>query len=251
MSDDVRDTGLKGRRVLVTGASTGIGEAIARDLAGRGAHVAVLARRARPLEALACEIGGVPVQADLKDPDAAADGVAAAASGLGGGLDALVNNAGTFRLGYVTDGLTSDWQDMVEVNILGLLAVTRAAVPHLARSPRGQIVNIGSMSGRRVSHPASGVYAGTKHAVHAMSEAIRCELHDKGIRVTVIAPGLVRTNHGGYITDPALRADAERDQREEGLDPRDVAAQVRHVLCTPPDVHLTEIAMFSARQYPS
>ncbi|MEV0375980.1 SDR family NAD(P)-dependent oxidoreductase, partial [Streptomyces sp. NPDC050636] len=175
--------------------------------------------------------------------------VETAAHGIGG-LDALVNNAGSFRLGQVHDGRYSDWREMVELNILGLLAASQAAVPFLTRSGSGQLINISSMSGRRVSGAETGVYAGTKHAVHAISDGLRDELHDRGIRVTVLSPGMVLTNRGAYISDPQLRDATARWHEEQGLDPDDVAAQVCHVLAAPRDVHLVEIALISARQTP-
>lgn len=234
---------LAGRRILVTGGARGIGAAICGAAAAAGARLAVLTRSGpRPG-------GGVTVRAELADPEAAAAAVTAAATALGG-LDALVNNAGTFRLGRVGDGAYADWRDMVDTNILGLLAVTQAAIPYLAESALGQVINISSMSGRRVTGAEQGVYAGTKHAVHAIGTGLRHELHDLGIRVTTISPGLVRTNLGAYITDPSARARAEASQLASGLDPADVAAQVTHVLTSPPDVHLVEIALVSRRQPP-
>jgi NADP-dependent 3-hydroxy acid dehydrogenase YdfG len=240
---------LDGLRVLVTGASTGLGEAIARRLAGSGSHVALLARSEDRLEAIAEEVGGHPVAADLTDPTEAARGVARAADLLGG-LDALVNNAGTFRLGFVRDGSYDDWRNMFELNVLGLLAATQAAIPYLRQGDAPQIVNVSSMGGRRVAQPAQGVYAGTKHAVHGISDALRRELHEDGIRVTVLAPGFVRTNLGEYIRDPEVRANMEQGQLHQGLDPVDVAGQVAHVLSAPRDVHLVEIALISIRQPP-
>lgn len=240
---------LDGLRLLVTGASTGLGEAIARRLAADGARIALLARSRDRLAAIAGELGGHAVAADLTDPDSTARGVAAAAEALGG-LDALVNNAGTFRLGMVADGAFADWRNMVDVNVLGLLAATQAAIPHLRLGNAPQIVNISSMGGRRVAQPAQGVYAGTKHAVHAISDALRRELADDGVRVTVLAPGFVHTNLGAYIRDPGARANMEHGQRHQGLDPAHVAAQVAHVLGAPVDVHLVEIALISARQPP-
>lgn len=241
---------LSGKRVLITGASAGLGAAIADRLAARGARVALLGRDAHRLTEVAERTGGVAVEADLLDAERSGRAVDAAAERLGG-LDALVNNAGVFRLGMVSDGDVSDWKDMLEVNVLGLLTVTRAAIAHLRRGTDPQIVNISSMGGRRVAQPAQGVYAGTKHAVHAISDALRRELHDDGIRVTVVAPGFVRTNLGAYIRDPDVRANMEHGQREQGLAPADVAAQVEHILTAPPDVHLVEIALISRRQPPS
>jgi NADP-dependent 3-hydroxy acid dehydrogenase YdfG len=94
------------------------------------------------------------------------------------------------------------------------------------------------------------VYAGTKHAVHAITEGLNRELHGTGVRATVIAPGVVETNYGEYIDDPHARAESRTEQEDWGLDPRDVAAQVVHVLTSPPDLHITEIALKSARQPP-
>ncbi|OKH99150.1 hypothetical protein A6A06_26615 [Streptomyces sp. CB02923] len=240
---------LSARKVLITGGSAGIGEATARALTDRGAHVAVLARDSERLRAVARETGARPVPADLRDPDAVPRAVEAAADALGG-LDALVNNAGSFRLGTVHDGRPADWREMVELNVLGLLAASQAAIPFLTRSGSGQLINISSMSGRRTPGAVTGVYAGTKHAVHAISDGLRDELHDRGIRVTVLSPGMVLTNRGAYITDPQVRETTARWHQEQGLDPADVAAQVCHVLAAPPDVHLVEIALISARQAP-
>lgn len=239
-------TALDGRRILVTGASRGIGAAIADAVIAAGARLAVLVRHQ---EQAGRGEDIVSVHASLTDPEATTAAVVQAAEALGG-LDAVVNNAGTFRLGRVADGMYPDWRDMVDTNILGLLTVTKAAIPYLARSQAGQIINISSMGGRRVTSAEQGVYAATKHAVHALSVGLHQELHSLGIRVTVIAPGLVHTNLGEYITDPEIRSRAETMQRTWGLAPSDVAAQVVHVLTTPPDVHLIEIALASRRQPP-
>ncbi|GHE10340.1 SDR family oxidoreductase [Streptomyces alanosinicus] len=240
---------LSGRKVLITGGSAGIGAATARALTSQGAHVAVLARDGERLRAIARETGARPIPADLRDPHAVPRAVEAAGDELGG-LDALVNNAGSFRLGAVRDGRYADWQDMVELNILGLLTASQAAVPFLTRSGCGQLINISSMSGRQEPSAESGVYAGTKHAVRAISDGLRHELHGCGIRVTVLSPGMVLTNRGEYISDPQLREATARWHEEQALDPADVAAQVCYVLAAPPDVHLVEIALISARQTP-
>jgi NADP-dependent 3-hydroxy acid dehydrogenase YdfG len=238
---------LEGRRVLVTGATAGIGKAVAVLLTAAGARVAGLGRNLASLHELAAQHEVVPVEADLRDQSAIEPAVSAAVQALGG-LDALVNNAGTFRLGRVSDGTPEDWRDMLEVNLLGLLSVTRSAIPHLAAGRNSQIVNISSMSGRRVTGPAGGVYAGTKHAVHAVGEALRAELFERGIRVTTLSPGTVETNYGSYITDEAIRSEAAQDQRDFGLAPEHVAQQVSYILSAPRDVYLVEIALTSARQ---
>ncbi|SEG18474.1 NADP-dependent 3-hydroxy acid dehydrogenase YdfG [Nonomuraea solani] len=239
----------QGRRVLVTGASDGIGAAVAGHLARDGARVALLARDTARLEDVARRSGGLAITADLTDPPSATRAVEDAAREMGG-LDVLVNNAGVFRLGRVADGEIADWRDMLEVNVLGLLAVTQAAIPFLRLGRHPQIVNISSMSGRRVAGAVHGVYSGTKHAVHALGDALRQELHADGIRVTTVSPGIVRTNLGATVRDGELRSDVGRSQVEQGLSPEDVAAQVSYILSVPPDVHLVELAVISSRQQP-
>jgi NADP-dependent 3-hydroxy acid dehydrogenase YdfG len=242
-------TRLDERRVLVTGGSRGIGAAIVRSAAAAGARCAFIARDAHAADRCSRDTGALALLADLARPEEAADAVRQAVTALGG-LDVLVNNAGTFRLGRVADGDYSDWRDMVDVNVLGLLTVCRSAIPHLVEGNNGQIINISSLSGRRVSDAVTGVYGGTKHAVHAISEGLRKELHGARIRVTVVAFGLVATNFGSYITDPDVRAGAREGQADLGLDARDAAAQVLHILAVPPDVHIAEIALMSVRQPP-
>lgn len=241
-------TGLAGRRVLVTGASSGIGEATARAVAAAGARVAVLARRVDRLEALAAEIGAVAVAGDLSDITAAPELMHRTVAGLGG-LDALVNSAGLIRPSPIAAADPDDWRAMFDVNVLGLLAITQQAIPHLRRTEGGSIVNISSMSGRRVPTAAGGTYAATKFAVHAISEALRLELQPQGIRVTTISPGFVDTE----IMD-GLPAGATRDRfstlvREVGLAAGDVAAAIVHALAAPSSVTTVEVALMSTRQH--
>ena len=239
-------TALNGRRIVVTGASSGIGAATARACAAAGAWVAVIARREDRLRRLADETGAVPLPADLTDAEAAREAVTAAAEHLDG-LDAVVNNAGISRPSPVAEGRSRDWRAMYELNVLALLTVTHAALPHLREAERADIVNISSLSGRRVPSDTGGVYSGTKHAVHAISEGLRKELHDEGIRVTVVAPGLVDTEIFADRDDDAaagLRARA----REEGLAADDVAVEVVHALSRPPHVLIREIALSHVAQ---
>jgi clavulanate-9-aldehyde reductase len=138
---------------------------------------------------------------------------------------------------------------MIQVNLLAVIAASKAAIPHLERSGRGQIINLGSMSGRRVGSADTGVYAATKHAVHALGQALRLELHGRGVRVSTIAPGYVRTGFG--VPDESRRTgnpSPEEDVR--GLKVRDVVAQIIQVLKAPVDVSITEIAMVSVEQDP-
>jgi len=170
---------LEGTVALVTGASSGIGEATAAALAQEGARVAVLARRKDRLEALAERIGtdrALVIEADVTDPEQASGAVARAASELGR-LDVLVNNAGVMLLGPIVDAPVDEWQRMVQLNVLGLLYCTHAALPHLLKSaesdPRSvaDVVNVSSVAGR-VARLNSGVYNATKFGVGAFSESL-------------------------------------------------------------------------------
>lgn len=239
---------LHGRRALVTGASSGIGEATARALAADGATVACLARRSELVAELAKDIGGAPVTCDVADPDAAAAGVAEAVDALGG-LDLLVNNAGMLRLGTVADGDVADWRAMLDVNVLGLLAVTQAAIPHLRAAEAGDVVLMSSLAGRRVPGKTTTVYSATKHAVHAIATGLRRELHDSGVRVTLVAPGLVATD---LITEQAAAdeiADRFQDRlHSTGVGPQDVARAVATAVAEPAWVTTVEIALAPTAQ---
>jgi NADP-dependent 3-hydroxy acid dehydrogenase YdfG len=237
---------LRGRRVLVTGASSGIGWATCRRLAEEGAQVAGLARREAALEELAAETGVVPAPADVTDADAAAAAVARAAGALGG-LDAVVNAAGLVRPGPIADADPGDWRDMFGVNVLGLLHVTKAAVPFLRAAGRGDVVNLSSMSGRRLHSPELGVYAASKASVHALSEALRRELLGDRVRVSVLAPGLVDTPiFDGLEDETATRL---REQAPAaGLRADDVARTVADVLAAPEHLVHVEVAMLSLDQ---
>lgn len=238
---------LAGRRILVTGASSGIGEGIARACAAAGASVAGLARRTDRLDALADETGCIPVTVDLRDTAAAQTAVAIAAHALNG-IDAVVNNAGLWRGGPVMDTTVESWRAMLEVNVLGLLAVTQAAVGHLRAAGGGDVVNVSSLSGRRVPNAAAGVYSGTKFAVHAISEGLRRELLADRIRVTVVSPGMVAIEAGGSDPESDL-GDRLRDLGSDvSITPEHVARTIVHVLGQPPEITLREIALAPTAQ---
>lgn len=237
------NTALAGRRVLVTGASSGIGAAIGRAVAAAGGQVAWLARRAERLEHEVASHGGVVVPADVTDPDAVVEAVGLAAESLGG-LDGVVNAAGVLRPGDVGDTSPADWRQMVEVNVLGVLHVTHAALPHLraagADGP-ADVVMVSSMSGRRLASSGMGVYAATKAAVHTAAEGLRRELGPAGVRVCVLAPGLVDTDIFPTHGEVAVRLGEQA--RRIGLDPDRLGASVVHVLAAPPEVLHVEVAL--------
>jgi len=241
---------LRGRRLLVTGASAGIGAAVARAAVAAGARVAVLARNTARLGHLATELGpaAVPVTCDITDDHAVPGAVGDAVERLGGGLDGLVNAAGVFHPGPLSDTDPAAWRGMFEVNVLGLLAVTKAAVPHLRAGNAPSVVNVSSMSGRRVPRFESGVYAATKFAVHALGESLRLELVPQGIRVSTVAPGLVDTGIADGWPDGEFADEFRERLRGDGLPAAAVADAVVHVLGTPAGVNVMEYAVLSVRQ---
>jgi len=238
---------LHGRRLLVTGASAGIGRSTVDVLVGAGARVACAARRADRLDDLAEATGAIPVVLDVRDDSQVARTVDDAASRLGG-LDGVVNNAGILRTGVVGDVALDEWRAMFETNVIGLLAVTSAALPLLREAGGGDIVNVSSLSGRRIKSPDSAVYSASKSAVHVISEGLRQQLHGNGIRVSVISPGVVATDLAEGVTDEHGRDQLSRRQLEYGLDARVVAEQVLHVLSQPPGVTIMELAVLPSEQ---
>lgn len=241
---------LHGRRVLVTGASSGIGAAVARAVVGAGGSVALLARSASALATLADELGerAVATPADVTDVAALDAAVAAAVDALGG-LDGIVNSAGLAVPDSIVTGDPDGWRAMFDVNVLGLLQATRAVVPHLRRADGpADVVNISSMSGRRRPSVAMTVYAGTKFAVHTISDGMREELRDDGVRVTVVSPGFVVTPIFDGPDDDAERARYREAMRARGLPADVVADHVVHALAQPVGIEVVEVALLSTEQ---
>lgn len=237
---------MQGRRVLVTGASSGIGAAVARAIADAGGQVALLARRRDALVDLAAELDGVALPADVTDPAQVAVAVDRAAEELGG-LDGVVTAAGLARPGGIRDADPADWRTMFEVNVLGTLHAVRAALPHLTASEHADVVTVSSMSGRRVGSADMAVYAASKSAVHTLSEGLRRELAPDGIRVTVVAPGFVDTPIFEGQQHPAAERLREA-AAHQGLPADDVADRIVEVLASPPHVLHVEVALLSIDQ---
>jgi NADP-dependent 3-hydroxy acid dehydrogenase YdfG len=236
---------LEGRVAVVTGASSGIGEATVRAFSAAGAAVALGARRTDRLEHIASELDGVTLvrELDVSDEEQARAFVQAAHDELGG-LDVLVNNAGVMLLGPVADADTDEWRRMIDVNLLGLLYSTHAALPLMAGSGGGDIVNVSSVAGRRADAGAA-VYNMTKFGVHAISEALRQEaLHSK-IRVTTVAPGFVETELQGHNRNPVVRQVMERSREQIGevLRAEDIADTIMNAVTRPPHVCVNEIVV--------
>ncbi|WP_026204639.1 SDR family oxidoreductase [Actinomycetospora chiangmaiensis] len=190
---------LDGVVAAVTGASSGIGEATARALAAEGATLALLARRRDRLESLAGELGTATTvhEVDVSDADAVAGSIDEVVA-RHGRLDVLVNNAGYGTMTPAAEADLAEWRTMVDVNVNGVLATTHAALRHLTTAAAGDrgvadVVTISSVAGRKVANPAVNVYAATKHAVGAFSEALRQEFAAQHVRIGLVEPGLVRS----------------------------------------------------------
>jgi NADP-dependent 3-hydroxy acid dehydrogenase YdfG len=236
---------LDGRVAVVTGASSGIGEATVRALSEAGAAVALGARRADRLEAIAEGVDGPTLvrAVDVSDEEQATTFVRDAAGELGG-LHILVNNAGLMLLGPVSDQTPDDWRRMVDVNLLGLLYCTHAALPLIAQNGGGDIVNVSSVAGRRADAGAA-VYNMTKFGVHAFSEALRQEALHAKVRVTTVAPGFVDTELQGHNTSALVRRATERSREQIGevLKAEDIATEIVHAVTRPPHVCVNEVVV--------
>ncbi len=236
---------LTGRVALVTGASSGIGEATARALAGAGAKTAIVARRADRLEALARRIQDAGGEALAIAADASLESEAERMLGeverRYGRLDILVNNAGIMLLSPVAEAEIADFRRMIEINLFGLMTLSRLALPIMKRGGAGHFVNISSVAGR-IANPGAGAYAATKFGVVAFSESLRREVYKDKIRVTVIEPGMVATELPNHIANPGMRAGLEqRKAAMEPLEAEDIAAAVLYAVTQPPRVNVNEI----------
>ena len=231
---------------MITGASSGIGEATARAMAAEGAAVSLAARRRDRLEDLAESInadGGAAhaFAADVSEEESAGRLIAEAAEAMDG-LDVLVNNAGVMLLGGVQGADTEEWRTMIGVNLLGLLYCTHAAMPLMQEGGGGHIVNVSSVAGR-IASLGSAVYNMTKWGVTGFSEALRQEGAHSNIRVTCLEPGFVATELQGHNKNPVVVEGIEkvREQTGEVLEAEDMAAAIVYALSQPPRVNINEI----------
>jgi NADP-dependent 3-hydroxy acid dehydrogenase YdfG len=232
------------RTAVVTGASSGIGEATARALHAAGFHVVCAARRSERVAALADEIGGTAVTCDVTDPGSVA-ALADVVQGLGGRLDVLVNNAGgAFGATPVATADLDDWQRMYDVNVLGLVRVTQALLPALLAADAGIVCNVGSTAGR-IAYEGGGGYTAAKHGTQVVTETLRLELWDQPVRVVEVAPGMVRTDEFALV-----RFDGDADAAAsvyagvaEPLVAEDVADAICWMVTRPPHVSVDELVI--------
>lgn len=243
---------IKDKVAIVTGASSGIGHATALALAKAGAKVAIAARRTDRLQQLENEIkknGGqcLVVSCDVtkrKDCEALIDAVIKKWNRI----DILVNNAGIMPLSFVKSLKIDEWEQMIDVNIKGVLFCTGAAVPHMIKQNSGHIVNLSSIAGR-VVFAAGSVYCATKYAVRAFSEGLRQELSTRhNIRVTTIEPGIVATELTNTITDTALESFVKYTKSVEALKSEDIANAIIFAVESPPHVNVNEIMIRPTQQ---
>ena len=229
--------------ILITGASSGIGEGIARELGAAGARVLLGARRVEHIEAIAAAIedaGGTAMARALDVTDRAAmTAFAQAAVDTWGRIDVLVNNAGVMPLSPLAAGKHDEWDRMVDVNIKGVLWGIGAVLPQMHTQGSGQIINIGSIGALAVV-PTAAVYCATKFAVRAISDGLRQE--SDTIRVTCVNPGVVESDLATSITDPDTKA-AIDGYRAIALQPSDIARAVRQIIEAPESVDTTEITI--------
>jgi NADP-dependent 3-hydroxy acid dehydrogenase YdfG len=248
---------LQGTVALVTGASSGIGEATARALAAVGAHVAVAARRKDRLDDLVARIAGdggsaTAYEVDITADRAPADLVRQVVDGLGR-LDTLVNNAGVMLLGPAADAPYDEWRRMVDLNLTALLATTHAALPHLVKAaddePRrvADLVNVSSVAGR-VPRAGSGVYNATKFGVGAFSESLRQEFSSKHLRVSLIEPGAVETELASHVRAEVREAMTKRFAGIERLQAEDIADAVHYVVSRPRHLAINEVLIRPTEQ---
>jgi NADP-dependent 3-hydroxy acid dehydrogenase YdfG len=248
---------LDGVVAVVTGASSGIGEATVRRLAAEGASIVMIARRRDRLEKLSASLSSegsktLVIEADITDRAQARGTIEQTVAKLGR-LDILVNNAGTMLVGPFADAPEEEWERMIAVNVHAVLTMTRAALPHLIRaaedSPRrvSDLVTISSTAGR-VARPGTGVYSLTKFAVNAFSESLRQEMQAKRVRVGLVEPGIVQTELDTHIRSGVREAVAKQTEGVERLLPEDVADAVAFVVTRDRRVAVNEILVRAGAQ---
>jgi NADP-dependent 3-hydroxy acid dehydrogenase YdfG len=233
---------IEGKIIVITGASSGLGEATARHLAAAGANIVLGARRIARLEALATELGlpgGSAVETDVTEPDQV-KALVDRAIALHGRIDVIINNAGLMPHSPLERGRIDDWNRMIDVNIKGVLHGIAAALPHMTAQKSGHIINVSSVAGHKV-RPGSAVYAATKAAVRMLSEGLRQEVKPYNIRTTIISPGAVQSE----LPDSVIEADIAagvRDFYDNVAIPADSFARVvAFAMSQPEEVDVNEI----------
>jgi NADP-dependent 3-hydroxy acid dehydrogenase YdfG len=235
---------IEGKIVVITGASSGLGEATARLLSAQGAVLVLGARRVDRLQSLADELTGrggkaLAVCTDVTDCDQVKRLVDEAVQTYGG-IDVMINNAGLMPLSPLERLKIEDWDRTIDVNIKGVLYGIAAALPHMIQQKSGHIINVSSVAGHKV-RPGNAVYAATKHAVRALSEGLRMEVKPYNIRTTVISPGAVATELPNSVTEPDVAKSIHNFYEENAIPADSFARAVVFAMSQPEDVDVNEI----------
>jgi NADP-dependent 3-hydroxy acid dehydrogenase YdfG len=240
---------IKDKVVVITGASSGLGEAAARHLARHGAKLTLGARRLDRLQALAEELSlgkDAAVQTDVTDY-AQVKQLVDHAVRTHGRIDVIINNAGLMPQSLLENAKVDEWDRMIDVNIKGVLYGIAAALPHMKAQQSGHIINVSSVAGHKVG-PGSAVYSATKHAVRALSEGLRQEVKSYNIRTTVISPGAVETELPDTITDPGVAQRVRELYESVAISADSFANMVIFAMSQPEDVDINEILYRPTRQ---
>jgi NADP-dependent 3-hydroxy acid dehydrogenase YdfG len=242
---------IKGKVVVITGASSGLGEATARLLSAEGASVVLGARRVERLRSLADELTGrggkaLAVATDVAD-HGQVKGLVDAAVRAYGRIDVMINNAGLMPQAPLERLKVDEWDRMIDVNIKGVLYGIAAALPHMQRQKAGHFINVSSVAGHRVG-PGFTVYAATKHAVRALSEGLRQEVKPYNIRTTVISPGAVATELPESVTEPDVAERIRKFYEQNAIPAESFARAVAFAIAQPEEVDINEILFRPTRQ---
>lgn len=245
------EAGIAGKVVVITGASSGLGEATARHLAALGATVVLGARRVERMQVLAKEItdrGGkaLAIATDVTDRAQVQRLVDDAVKAFGR-VDVIVNNAGLMPQSRLDRLKVDEWDRMIDVNIKGVLYGIAAALPHMQRQKSGHVINVSSVAGHKV-RAGGAVYSATKHAVRVISEGLRQEVKPYNIRTTIISPGAVDTELPDTISEPDVAAAMRKMYDEIAIPPDSFARAVAFAMTQPEDVDINEILFRPTRQ---
>ena len=244
-------TNIEGKVVVITGASSGLGEATARLLSAQDASVVLGARRLERIQALAEELNGnggkaLAMQTDVADLNQVQALVNAAIQAYGR-IDVMINNAGIMPHSPLERLKVDDWNQMIDVNLKGVLYGIAAALPHMQAQKSGHIINVSSVAGHKV-RPGGVVYAATKTAVRVLSEGLRMEVKPYNIRTTVISPGVVTTELPNSLTEPDLVTNMQKFYDEFAIPAESFARMVAFAISQPDDVDVNEILFRPTRQ---
>lgn len=242
---------IEGKVVVITGASSGLGEATARMLSAQGALVALGARRSGRIQSLAGELnssGGkaLAVTTDVTHADQVKALVDAAAQAFGR-IDVMINNAGLMPSSPLERLKIEDWDRMIDVNIKGVLYGIAAVLPYMKQQKSGHIINVSSVAGHKI-RPGGTVYAATKHAVRVISEGLRLEVKPYNIRTTILSPGAVATELPGSITEPDIAEGMQKFYAEVAIPADSFARMVAFAISQPEEVDINEILFRPTRQ---